>query len=414
MVRCRLLLAIALLLVCVAGPLAASAPGEYERAVAYSHWQYAMYFLGMLWTAGTLAAILNLRLAPRLRNWAERASVGRFLQAAIFVPGLMLALNLPRLPLEMFRHWLARRYDQSVQGWFSWLLDWTKRELLAVVIAIVLAWILYMAIRRSPRRWWFHFWLASLPLLVFLFFIHPLAIEPMFFEFRPLVETQPALVDALLKVEARGGLTIPAEQIYEMKAGEKAPSPGVSLSGIAASKRVEVRDTTISKMTVPQIQFLFGHEMGHEALNHIPKAIALLAALWLLALLASYHGMNRALDRWRSRWDIRGVEDWASLPLLMLIWTAAGFVAGPIANTVSRRFERQADVYAIEVTFGLIPPAAQSAAEVYQIVAKSRLEEPNPNPLIEFWLYDHPSLSERVTFAQQYDPWSRNETQFVQ
>ena len=37
----------------------------------------------------------------------------------------------------------------------------------------------------------------------------------------------------------------------------------------------------------------------------------------------------------------------------------------------------------------------------------------NPNPLIEFWLCDHPSLSERVKFAQQYDPWSRNETQFV-
>src|SRR5207249_4630302 len=107
-----------------------------------------------------------------LRNWAERASVGRFLQAAIFVPGLMLALNLPRLPLEMFRHWLDRRYDQSVQGWPSWLLDWTKRELLLLVIATALAWILYIAIRRSPRHWWVHFWLASLPVLVFLFFIH--------------------------------------------------------------------------------------------------------------------------------------------------------------------------------------------------------------------------------------------------
>src|SRR5436190_18914755 len=151
-------LLLALLLVCVAAPLAAQIPGEHERAVAYSYWRYAMYFLGVLWTAGTLAAILNLRVAPRLRNWAERAAVGRLPQAAIFVSGLMLALILPRLPLEIFRHWLARRYDQSVQGWSSWLLDWTKRELLAVAIAIALAWILYTAIRGSPRRWWFHFW----------------------------------------------------------------------------------------------------------------------------------------------------------------------------------------------------------------------------------------------------------------
>src|SRR4030095_4561868 len=89
-------------------------PGKHERAVAYSHWQYAMHFLGVLWTAGMLVAILNLRVGPRLRNWAEHTSVNRFLQAAIFVPGLMLALNLPRLPFEMFGHWLNRHYDQSV------------------------------------------------------------------------------------------------------------------------------------------------------------------------------------------------------------------------------------------------------------------------------------------------------------
>src|SRR4030095_6199192 len=104
---------------------------------------------------------------------------------------------------------------------------------------------------------------------------------------------------------------------------------------------------------------------------------------------------------------------WASLPLLILILTAVGFAAEPIANTVSRYFEHQADIYAIEVTFGLIPPAAQTGTEVFQILGESALAEPDPNPLIEFWLYDHPSISERMRFAQQYDPWSRNETKYV-
>src|SRR5262249_28502224 len=143
------------------------------------------------------------------------------------------------------------------------------------------------------------------------------------------------------------------------------------------------------------------------------KAIALLAALLFFVLLAGYHGMGWALERWRSRWDIRGVEDWASLPLLLLISTAVLFAAEPITNSVSRYQERQADIYAIEVTFGLIPPAAQTASEVYQILGETALAEPDPNPLIELWLYDHPSISQRVRFAQQYDPWSRNETQYV-
>ena len=54
-----------------------------------------------------------------------------------------------------------------------------------------------------------------------------------------------------------------------------------------------------------------------------------------------------------------------------------------------------------------------TGTEAYRIVAESRLEEPNPNPLIEFWLYDHPSISKRMAFVQRYDPWSRNETQYV-
>src|SRR5262245_12748431 len=116
MSRFRRPLALALLLICVAASLAAQSPSAQDRAVAYSYWQYAMHFLELLWTAGALVAVLNLRVAPRLRNWAEHASVGRFVQAAIFVPGLMMALNLPRLPLDMFRHWLDRRYDQSIQG----------------------------------------------------------------------------------------------------------------------------------------------------------------------------------------------------------------------------------------------------------------------------------------------------------
>jgi Zn-dependent protease with chaperone function len=388
-------------------------PGKYERAVAYSHWQYAMHFLGVLWAAGTLLAILTLRLAPRLRTWAENYSHRRFVQAAIFVPGFLLMVDVAHLPLDLFGHWLDQHYDQSVQGWGSWAWDWTKGELIEFVIAIVLGWILYSAIWRSPRRWWLHFWFASIPILVFLLFIQPMLIEPLFFQFEPLVATQPALVDALEKVVARGGLSIPPERIYLMKASEKLNSLNAYVAGIGPSKRVVVWDTTIAKMTPPQIQFVFGHEMGHYVLGHIPKQIVFLALLLLGALYTGYRVMSWALSRWGTVWEIRGVEDWASLPLLILIFTVFSFATEPIVNGVGRYFEHQADIYGTEVTFGLIPPAAQTGSEAFQILGEVGLSEPNPNPLIEFWLYDHPSISSRMAFVQHYDPWSRNETVYV-
>ena len=89
------------------------------------------------------------------------------------------------------------------------------------------------------------------------------------------------------------------------------------------------------------------------------------------------------------------------------------FASEPIVNGMSRYYEHQADIYGTEVTFGLIPPAAQTGTEAFQILGEVGLSEPNPNPLIEFWLYDHPSIADRMAFVQRYDPWSRNETEYI-
>src|SRR5260370_9783473 len=310
-------------------------PEKYQKAVTYSHWQYAIHFLGVLWTVGTLLTILALRLAPRLRTWAENTWHRRFMQAAIFVPGFLLMVDFARLPLDLLGHWLDQHYDQSVQGWGSWVWDWTKGDLIEFAIAIVLGWILYAAIWRSPRRWWLHFWLASLPILVFLLFIQPMVIEPLFFRFDPLVATQPNLLDALEKVVARSGLHIPPERIYLMKASEKLTYLNAYVAGLGPSQRVVVWDTIVAKMTPPQIQFVFGHEMGHYKLGHIPQKIAILAILLLIALYTGYRVMAWALSRWGNRWDIRGVEDWASLPLLISIFPASHLPPAPLLYIIT-------------------------------------------------------------------------------
>ena len=64
------------------------------------------------------------------------------------------------LPVEIIEHWELRNYNLSVQAWGSWAWDWTKGELVSVILGIMLALIFYAVVRKSPRRWWFYFWLA--------------------------------------------------------------------------------------------------------------------------------------------------------------------------------------------------------------------------------------------------------------
>ena len=380
-------------------------PDKLAKAVAYAAARNRLHFIAAAYGVALLLAFLVLHVAPRFRDWAERASRRRFVQAYVVASLMVLAVDGLSLPVSLYGHHLSLQYEQSVQGWGSWFWDWAKGELLGMAFAGLVLWFLYGVIRRSPRRWWFYFWLASIPVVVFLNFIAPVLIEPLFFRFEPLQASQPELVEQIRKVVARGGLEIPADRMYEMNASQKLNSLNAYVAGIGASKRVVVWDTTLRKMTPGEILFVFGHEMAHYVLGHTPLVIAATCAAMLVFLFLGYHAMRGALARWGARWHIRGMDDWASLPVLLLAVSVFGFFAEPLTNSFSRMLEHNADIYGLEVIHGLVPDPAQTAAQAFQILGEINLADPDPSQFIRFWLYSHPPVAERVRFAATYDPW---------
>ena len=384
-------------------------PEKYEKAVAYSRTQYRLHFLGAAYSLLVLLVILALRIAPLFRDWAEGFSRRRFIQAIVFVPLLLLAFDALKLPLDGYHHYLAVHYEISVQGWGSWFWDWMKSRLVQVIVASILAYILYGVIRRSARRWWLYFGLASLPILVFLDFVSPVVIDPLFNKFESLESSQPALVAEIERVMKHGGLDIPRERMFEMKASEKVSAIDAYVTGFGASKRLVVFDTTVAKMTTPETLFVVGHEMGHYVLGHIPKGIAFTGGLIIVLLFLVYLSVGRLLASKQRRWVIRGLDDWASLPALLLLLYLFFFLAEPALNSFSRYQEHQADIYGLEVIHGIVPDSSETAAEAFQILGEVDLADPNPSAFIRVWLYSHPPLAERLTFAHAYDPWAKGE-----
>lgn len=389
-------------------------PSIYEKAVKYSRAQYILYFAGFVWSVIVLLLVLGWRLGPKYRDWAERATRVRFLQAAIFTPALLLTIAILALPVDIYGHWLSRNYGISVQSWVSWAGDWTKEQGLSLALGIVVVWILYAIIRQSPRHWWVYFWLATLPILVFVIFLTPVVIDPLFNKFEPLQKTDPPLVSALEEVVHRAGMNIPPNRMFLMLASQKTNAINAYVTGIGASKRVVVWDTTIQKMAVPETMFVFGHEMGHYVLNHVYQGLVFGALLALALLYIGFRGALWMLSRCGAYLSIRGADDWASLPVLLLCLTILGFFASPIGNSFSRHIEHQADQYGLEVTHGLFPDSKQVAARSFQILGEVDLADPDPNPFIKVWLFSHPPLAERVKFALTYDPWAQGkQPQFV-
>ncbi len=237
-----------------------------------------LHFASEFYAFLILAAIIASGLSAKFRDWAEAASQRRFVQALIFIPLLLLTNDLLYLPANIYGQHLERKFDQSIQSWPSWLWDWTKSEMILLVCAVPLGLLLYAVIRRSPRRWWLYFWLATLPIIVTVMYLEPMIIEPLFYQFEPLSATHPALVGQLENLVARGGLAIPPDRMFEMKASEKLNSLNAYVSGFGGSKRVVVWDTTLQKLTTPEILFVFGHEMGHYVLGPYSQVSLLVLA----------------------------------------------------------------------------------------------------------------------------------------
>jgi Zn-dependent protease with chaperone function len=385
---------------------------EMRQSEALYRTRTVLYVAETAYGIALLALLLAWRIAPRYRDLAERLARGRLLQAIIFVPLLLITCGLLSLPLELYRHYLQLSYGLSVQSWGSWFWDRAKLELVTLLLLVPLIWGFYALIGRSPARWWIYAWLGALPLLGFVVFVAPVVFDPLFNQFEPLEKTRPDLVAAIEQVAERGGLGIPPSRIFAMNASEKFTTYNAYVTGIAATKRIVVWDTTARDLTVPQVLFIFGHEMGHYVLDHVYKGMVLAAALLLAALALAKIVADRLLAR--QRWGIRGLSDWASLPLLLLIFAVLSFLGEPLANGFSRHLEHQADIYGLEVTHGIVPNAPEIAARDFQLLGEKSLSYPYPNRLLVFWSYDHPPIAERLRFALHYNPWANGQpTRYV-
>lgn len=389
-------------------------PDKMAKAEALHTIRVRQLIIGTIWSFLAPLGLLYGGIGARFRDYAEKVSQVRFVQALIFVPLLMLTLAALDLPLEIYRQRVSLQFGLSVESWGSWFLDVLKGQLVILPVWTILLWLLFALIRKSPRLWWFYAWLIALPLIVLVVFLIPVVLDPMFNTFIPLESRQPRLVEAIEKVTQRGGLSIPRSRMYEMDASRRYTTLNAYVTGIGASKRVVVWDTTIRKMTREETLFVFGHEMGHYVLNHIYKGLAVSAVLSLAGLHLLFRIFVLIVPRFQGPWRLRGPDDWATLPALLLIAGVLQFLGQPLAAGFSRHIEHQADIYGLEVTHGINKNSQEAAARAFQVLGEQSLSYPNPEGLLVFWYYDHPANGDRLKFAREYDPWGKGgEAEFV-
>jgi len=380
-------------------------PDKLEKAIQLSRIRNILSITGSVWGLVFLWLTLATRTWAGLERWAEKISGRRWIQGAVFFAVYLIIATLAGLPLDWIGEHYERNYGISVQGWGGWIGDEGKLLGLTLAVGVPLMLLFNWIVRRWPRRYWLGAWAVTLPILAFLTFIEPLVV-PLFFKQEPLEKNHAALVANLEKVVARTGINIPPDRMYLLKASAKFTGMNAFVAGMGPTKRYVMWDTATDQLPDDEILFIFGHESGHYVLNHIPKGFALSAVglffvYWACAGFAAW-----MVWRFGGRWGTNELSSRAGFVVLLFAISIASFLLEPASNAVSRHFEHQADVYGQEAIHGIVPNPQKTAVTAFNALGRSWLDDPNPNPFIEFWLYDHPSTQHRANFALHYDPWA--------
>ncbi len=376
-------------------------PEPSAQALAYYH---SGNLLWLAWEGLGLAVpafVLFTGLSVGIRNLAQRLGRWWFFTIVIYFALYWLIDGLLRLPLSYYSGFVRQHaYGMSNQSFARWLRDWMLDWGVTLVFGSLVIWFPYWLMRRSPRWWWLYTGLAALPVMFFVMFVEPIWIAPLYNDFGQMHDKK--LEAEILDLAGQAG--IEGGRVFEVNKSADTKAVNAYVTGFAGSKRIVLWDTLLRKLNAREVRVVMAHEMGHYALNHVMQGLLAGFGGVLVALFLVHHIGNALLRRY-SRWfGVTQLSDIASLPLVVLLLQLIALLLMPVGLAFSRHLEHEADRFALELTHD-----NHAMAMAFVHLQTENLSNPRPGPLYTFFRASHPSLGERIEFANDYCPWDRGE-----
>ncbi|MFB6214363.1 MAG: M48 family metallopeptidase, partial [Candidatus Bipolaricaulia bacterium] len=307
----------------------------------------------------------------------------RVIYILIFALGFFL-LDLPGSWLS-FR--LEHKYELSNQGPRSWLMDQLKSLLISLALALVGLTILFWAIAVSDL-WWVWAWIAFTVISIFIGFISPTLLMPLFYDFQPLEDED--LKKKLKELANRANLDVLGT--FNMEASEKTKKAIGALTGIGSSRRIILSDTMLENYSAEEIEAVIAHEMGHHKYHDIWFLLGLQSLFSLLGFYLIAIFIDPVLGYFSLGLNV------SALPVILGMMELILFALSPLKNWLSRIRERVADGFSLKLVDN---PNALGEALVK--LSQQNLGNPAPPRLVELLFYDHPSGLQRVERAIDYE-----------
>jgi len=319
-------------------------------------------------------------------SWVSSLNRPFVLSGILFFLLLSYATSVISIPFSLFVTFkIENKFGFNVMTPKLWLTDFLKSIALSTVLTGIVLSIGLWLIQSSPDYWWIWVWGFFLIFSLFMMYISPYVIEPLFNKFTPVEE--PELEDRIKNLMHKADIRV--SRVFKMDASKRSKHTNAYFSGIGKVKRIILYDTLIDKMNHDEILAVLAHEAGHWKKRHILKMIIVAEIVSFIGIYISFRILQT--DFLADIFQIQKATFYAKLVLLGFIGGILSFPFTPLGSYVSRRFERQADKFAYELTEN-----REAMASALIKLSRDNLSNLHPHPVYAAFYYSHPPVVQRV------------------
>lgn len=357
---------------------------------------------------GTIESIISnlflvILLFGGLLGWYDRWILS--LDLPFIVTGMLFMLFLGTvekiidIPFSLYHHFMVEnKYGFNTMTFRLWMTDLVKSGAVSLILGGFVIAAALGIVKASPEWWWLWVWVFLLAFGVFMMYVSPYVIEPLFFKFEP-VKAE-GLEERIRALTERAGLKV--SRVFQVDASRRSRHSNAYFTGIGRVKRIVLFDTLVEQMTPDEILAVLAHEAGHWKKRHVFKKIILTEATAFIGLFLAYH-----LLYWDPLPGLIGLEQASFFARVLIVGFLSSLVMFPLTPffaSLSRRDERAADRFASDLT------NASAMASALVKLSKENLSNLHPHPLYARFYYSHPPVVERVRSLREQSTENREQT----
>lgn len=320
-------------------------------------------------------------------NWLVNLQLSIVPSAVLFFLLLMYGEMVIKIPFSLYSTFhIEKQYGFNTQTFGLWCVDTLKGLLLSSILTAILLSVIFWLIQATPQYWWLVVWGFLFFFSIFMLYLSPYVIEPLFNKFTPI--DNETLEEKIRQVMAKAGLSI--SRVFSMDASKRSKHSNAYFSGIGHVKRIVLFDTLLENSGDDEILAILAHEAGHWKKKHIIKRLAVMECLALAGAYIAFLIMQT--DGLSVLFSLDNDTAYAKLLLVGFLGGLVLFPLKPLSSLFSRKHEREADDFAINLTEN-----PKALAQSFVSLGRDNLSNLHPHPWYAAMYYSHPPLPQRVS-----------------